>query len=42
MKAFSTFHLSFAETGCERVQADHTRYAGGEDHGTAEVQDEHR
>lgn len=34
--------LSCAETGGQRVQADHTRHAGGEDHGPAEVQDEHR
>ncbi len=32
----------FAETGRERVQTDHPRHAGGEDHGSAEIQDEHR
>ena len=31
-----------AETGGERVQADHTGHTGGEDHGSAEIQDEHR
>jgi len=26
----------------ERLPADHARHAGGEDHGSAEVQDQHR
>lgn len=34
--------LYCAETGGERVQADHTRHIGGEDNGSTEVQDEHR
>ena len=34
--------LFCVETGGERVQAHHSRHAGGEDNGTAEIQDEHR
>lgn len=30
-----------AETGGQRVPTDHSGHAGGEDHGSAEIQDEH-
>lgn len=38
---YTSVFLYRVETGRERVQAHHSRHPRGEDHGPAEVQDEH-